>query len=52
MRKTERIEIRLTQELKEKIQATAESENRTITNYIENIIAQALQPKKDTNNEN
>jgi len=40
--KTERIYIRLTPELKEQLQAAATAENRTVTNYIENLIKQAL----------
>lgn len=43
MAKTERIEIRLTPELKEQLQAAAEAENRTITNYVENLIKLALE---------
>lgn len=43
MTKTERLEIRLTPELKEQLQAAAEAENRTITNYVENLIKQALE---------
>lgn len=43
MTKTERLEIRLTPELKEQIQAAAEAENRTITNYVENLIKLALE---------
>jgi uncharacterized protein (DUF1778 family) len=42
MAKTERLEIRLTPELKEQLQAAAEAENRTISNYVENLIKQAL----------
>lgn len=43
MAKTERLEIRLTPELKEQLQAAAEAENRTITNYVENLIKHALE---------
>lgn len=43
MAKTERLEIRLTLELKEQLQAAAEAENRTITNYVENLIKLALE---------
>lgn len=43
MAKTERLEIRLTSELKERLQAAAEAENRTITNYVENLIKLALE---------
>lgn len=42
MAKTERLEIRLTPEIKEQLQAAAEAENRTISNYVENLIKQAL----------
>lgn len=45
MAKTERIYVRITPELKEQLQAAADAENRTITNYVENLIKQAL--KKD-----
>ena len=40
--KTERLHIRITPELKEQLQAAADAENRTITNYVENLIKQAL----------
>ena len=42
MSKTDRIYIRLTPELKEQLRQAAEKENRTISNYIENLIKQAL----------
>ncbi|WP_418932508.1 DUF1778 domain-containing protein [Hominenteromicrobium sp.] len=42
MAKTERVNIRLTPEMKEKLQKAADAENRTLTNYIENIIINAL----------
>lgn len=42
MAKTERIYIRLTPELKEQIQAAAEAEGRSVSNYIERLITQAL----------
>ena len=42
MAKTERRYIRLTPELKEKIQAAAEAEGRSISNYVERLITQAL----------
>ena len=42
MAKTERIYIRITPELKEQLQVAADAENRTITNYVENLIKQAL----------
>ena len=40
--KTERVNLRLTREMKEKLQKAADAENRTLTNYIENIIINAL----------
>ena len=40
--KTERIYIRLTPELKGQLQKAAAEENRTVTNYIENLIKQAM----------
>lgn len=42
MEKTERVNLRLTPEMKEKLQKAADAENRTLTNYIENIIIKAL----------
>lgn len=47
MSKTERIYIRVTPEVKEQLQKAAEAENRTITNYIENLIKEAI--KKEGN---
>ena len=38
MAKTERLYIRITPELKEKIQEAAEAENRTISSWIETIL--------------
>ena len=49
MAKTELIHLRVSAELKEKIKSAAEEENRTTTNYIENLVKQALkQPEKST----
>ena len=42
MAKTERVNLRLTPEMKDKLQKAADAENRTLTNYIENIIIKAL----------
>lgn len=42
MIKTETIRLRVTPELKEKLRQAAEAENRTVSNYIENLIKQAL----------
>lgn len=42
MAKTERVNIRITPEMKDKLQKAADAENRTLTNYIENIIIKVL----------
>ena len=46
MTKTDRIQIRISPELKEKLQQLAESENRTVSNYIENLIIRELNKKE------
>lgn len=46
MNKTETIRLRIAPELKKQLQKLAESENRTMSNYIENLIKQAVY--KDT----
>lgn len=43
MNKSETIRLRITPELKKQIQKLAESENRTMSNYIENLIKLAIQ---------
>ena len=47
MAKTERLYIRLTPELKEQIQDAAEAEGRSVSNYIEHLITQALKREGD-----
>ena len=42
MPKTERIDIRISPELKAKLQQAAEAENRTVSNYIVNLIQKDL----------
>lgn len=42
MAKTERLYVRLTPELKKQLQAAAEAEGRSISNYVEHLITQAL----------
>lgn len=42
MSKTERIYIRVTPEMKELLQQASEKENRSVTNYLENLIKKAL----------
>lgn len=46
MTKTERLQIRITPELKDKLQALADAENRTISNYIENLIKRELDKRE------
>lgn len=45
MTKTGRLQIRITPDLKEKLEALAASENRTVSNYIENLIIRELEEK-------
>ena len=47
MAKTERIYLRITPELKARLQAAAEAEGRSISNYIERLITQALKREGD-----
>lgn len=49
MNKTERLQLRITPELKDKLQALADAENRSVTNYVENLIINEIvkkEPKK------
>ena len=46
MNKTERLQIRITPELKEKLQELADAENRTISNYIENLIKREIDKRE------
>ncbi len=46
MTKTERLQIRITPELKDKLQSLAAAENRTISNYIENLIKKELEKRE------
>lgn len=43
--KTEQLHIRITPELKEKLQAAAEAENRTISNYIVTLIEREMKKR-------
>ena len=45
MPKTERLEIHLTPELKERVQAAAESENRAVSSYVETLIKREVNKK-------
>jgi predicted transcriptional regulator len=43
MLKTERLFIRITPELKKKLQEMAKAENRNLSNFIENILLQKIE---------
>lgn len=43
MAKTDRIYIRVTPEMKEALQALAAAENRTVSNYIENLVQREIE---------
>lgn len=45
MAKTERLQIRITPELKQQLQQLAEAEGRTVSNYIEYLIKSAVKVK-------
>lgn len=47
MPKTERIDIRISPELKQQLQQAADRENRTVSNYIVNLIQKDLEQKKE-----
>lgn len=42
MSKSERLNIRISPELKQQLQRLAEAEGRTVSNYIENLIREKL----------
>lgn len=46
MTKTERLQIRISPELKERLRVLAEAEGRTISNYVEQLIKAAVEQKK------
>lgn len=43
MNKTERLQIRISPELKEQLQALADAESRTVSNYIEKLIKDEIE---------
>ena len=45
--KTEVVHIRISHELKEKVKELADKENRTISNYVENIISKEVKNRAD-----
>ena len=46
MIKTEVIRLRVSPELKERVAEAAEAENRTVSNFIENLIKNALRDEE------
>lgn len=46
MAKTERLYIRISPELKEKLQELAEKEHRTLSNYIESVLIKEVEKEK------
>lgn len=48
MTKTERIFVRVSQADKERIQKAAAEDNRTVSNYIENVLQKALRERDGT----
>ena len=47
MPKTERIDIRISPEMKQQLQRAADRENRTVSNYIVNLIQKDLEQKRE-----
>ena len=45
MPKTERIDIRISPELKQQLQQAADAENRTVSNYIVNLIQKDIKER-------
>lgn len=45
--KTERLQIRISPELKAQLQSLAEADGRTISNYIELLIKREIQKRED-----
>ena len=46
MTKTDRLQIRISPELKQQLQRLADADGRTVSNYIEQLIRAALEEKK------
>ncbi|MBO7251807.1 MAG: ribbon-helix-helix protein, CopG family [Oscillospiraceae bacterium] len=46
MVKTERLQVRISPELKAKLQEIADADGRTVSNYIEQLIKQAIETPK------
>lgn len=46
MTKTDRFYIRLTPEMKERLKVAAAAENRSVANFVENLVKNYLEEKK------
>ena len=46
MTKTDRLQIRISPELKQQLQQLAEADGRTVSNYIEQLIKVAIEQKQ------
>jgi predicted DNA-binding protein len=46
MAKTERLQIRISPDMKSELQKLAEADGRTVSNYIEQLIKNAIEQKK------
>lgn len=51
MVKTERLQIRITPELKEQLQQLADDDGRTVSNYIEMLIKNAILERAQNQND-
>lgn len=49
MPKTDRLNIRISPEFKEQLQSLADAENRTLSNYVEQLIINAVNAKRTEN---
>ena len=47
MTKTDRLHIRISPDLKAKLQALADAENRSISNYVENLIKKEIEKARE-----
>lgn len=52
MAKTERLQIRISPELKERLQQLADADGRTVSNYIEMLIKNAILERTQNQNDN
>lgn len=52
MPKTDLVRLRISPELKEQLRQAAEKDNRTVSNYVECLILEALGKKRPERNDN